>query len=748
MSRRSLIICLAVLAVMILGVGVAVAFLYSGTGDGGQTRKGNSVPDQERYLLLPAVPADAVLVACVSDVEDAAASILSGFPFTSALSDSLSAGRFDDVASASMTVSLHFNGDLQALYVFDAGKASSGLSSDFSALVDFAKSRDMYAEYVNCSEITDGSRDVSKHSLVLISASETLLKSSKRHLEKSVSVMDAAGFADASSAVSGADVVFFANSHAKMLMNGMFSRRRAAHHGFISTLSQWTAAEISKADASGMYASAVPVFSGDPSEFMTVLDKSEPAASKVAHMLPSYTVSAVSLPMKNAEPYVAAYQSYMDSKQALPSYRKKQRELETRAGVKPEDFVKRLDVKEMARATFMSGGALDTVNLMRIGREDTLIFVGTENKSFKSYVPAIHAWPYASFASSVFGKFFDIKDESCFTYMNGWIISGSLKAVEEYVTGKTLEYNLVEYMADAGQKDMLSNTPASMVAYFSMTENQEGHGGIFTKAFAGSLKAVYADADYCPAVLTVTKGKGGLRMGIQIPRLTMMRTKAPEHERDTTVVIPQGPFTVKNSGTGKMNTFYQNQHGSLCLQEEGGKGLWGVPFKGKLCGTAHNVDYYANGKLQIIFGSGSSIYIIDRLGRFVGGFPVDLGKEILIGPDVYDFNGTRAYNIMVLHKDNTIEMYNLKGRKPSSWKTITAPETIKGLPEQVVVGGNTFWVVRTSVQTLIYPFGGGNAVTVFKGDQMIRPDSEVRVVDGTSVSVDCYDGKSRTLKLK
>jgi hypothetical protein len=197
-----------------------------------------------------------------------------------------------------------------------------------------------------------------------------------------------------------------------------------------------------------------------------------------------------------------------------------------------------------------------------------------------------------------------------------------------------------------------------------------------------------------------------------------------------------------------MNTFYQNQHGSLCLQEEEGKGLWGVPFKGKLCGTAHNVDYYANGKLQIIFGSGSSIYIIDRLGRFVGGFPVDLGKEILIGPDVYDFNGTRAYNIMVLHKDNTIEMYNLKGRKPSSWKTITAPETIKGLPEQVVVGGNTFWVVRTSVQTLIYPFGGGNAVTVFKGDQMIRPDSEVRVVDGTSVSVDCYDGKSRTLKLK
>lgn len=735
------------MAVMILGIGIAVAVLYSGTDDGGKTRKGNVVPDQERYLLLPAVPADAVLVACISDAEDASASFLSGFPFASALADSLSAGRFHDAASASMTVSLHFNGDLQALYVFDAGKASSGLSPDFSALIDFAKSRGMYAEYVNCSDLTDGSRDVSRHSLVIVSASETLLKSSKRHLEKSVSVMDAAGFVEASSAVSGSDVAFFANSHAKMLMNGMFARKHASHHSFISTLAQWTAVEISKADASGMYAAAVPVFSGDPSEFMTVLSKSEQAVSKVAQMLPSYTVSAVSLPMKDTEPYIAAYQAYMDSKQSLQSYRRKQRELETRAGLKPEDFVKRLDVKEMARATFMSGGALDTVNLMRIGREDTLIFVGTENKSFKSYVPAIHAWPYASFASSVFGKFFDIKDESCFTYMNGWIISGSLKAVEEYVTGKTLDYTLVEYMADAGQKDMLSASPASMVAYFSFTENKDGHAKIFTKDFAAALAPLYEEADYCPAVMTVTKGKSGLRMGIQMPRLTMMRIKAPEYERDTTVVIPQGPFTVKNSGTGKMNTFYQNQHGSLCLQEEG-KGLWGVPFKGKLCGTAHNVDYYANGKLQIIFGSGSSVYIIDRLGRFVNGFPVDLGKEILIGPDVYDFNGTKAYNIMVLHKDNTIEMYNLKGKKPSSWKTITAPETIKGLPEQIVAGGSTFWVVRTSVQTLIYPFGGGNAVTAFKGDQMIRPDSEIRVVDGTSVSVDCYDGKSRTVKLK
>lgn len=743
MSRRSLILCLAVLAMMILGVGVAVAVLYS-DGDSARTRKGNVVPDQERYRLLPAVPADAVLVACFSRLENAAG-VMSGFAFPDSVSAHLS--DFRPLSSAGMTVSLHYSGKLHPLYVFDAGKASASPSEAASELMALASDIGLHAEFVDCSEMADGGRDISGRSLVLVSDSETLVRSSCRHLEKSVSVMDASGFAEASSLVSGGDVLFFSNTHAKMLMSELFTRKYSVHNPFVASFAQWTAADLTKADRSGIYLTASSVYEDDPSDFMSVLAASEPAVARVSQVLPSYTVSAVSLPMEDAEQYMTAYQAYMDSKQSLQHFRKIRKELQTRTGISPEDFVRRLDVKEMAKATFMSAGTLDTVNLMRIGRQDTLLFVGTRNKSFKNYEPAIHSWPYASFAASVFGKFFELKDESCFTYMNGWVISGSLESVEEYVQGKTLEYDLVEYMADAGQKDMLAKE-ASLVGYFSFTEDAQGHDAIFGASLRNAVRSLHADADYCPAVFSVGRTKNGMEMTLQVPRLTMMKTKAPEFERDTVVAVPQGPFRVRNSGTGKMNLFYQNSHGALCLQEEGGKGLWGVPFDGKLCGTAQNIDYYANGKLQIIFGSGSKVYVIDRLGRFVTGFPLDLGKEILLGPDLYDFNGTKAYNIMVLHTDNTIEMYNLKGRKPSSWKTIIAPETVKSLPEKLDVGGKTFWVVRTSVQTLIYPFGGGNAVTSFTGDQMIRPDSEVTVLDGSGVSVKSYDGQTRTVKLK
>jgi hypothetical protein len=246
----------------------------------------------------------------------------------------------------------------------------------------------------------------------------------------------------------------------------------------------------------------------------------------------------------------------------------------------------------------------------------------------------------------------------------------------------------------------------------------------------------------------LTKEKEQMKVSVEIHTLSMQKTKAPTHDRDTVVLVPAGPFEVKNSHTGKMNTFYQNAQKSICLRDETGKDLWGVPFGKTLCGTAHNIDYYANGKLQIIFGAGSSIYVIDRLGRYVSGFPIDLGKEITLGPDVYDFTGARKYNAMVLHKDNTIQMYNLKGKKPEAWKGITVEkETIKALPEHLKVGGKDFWVVRTSIQTLIFPFYGGEPLTVLDGNSKIKPDSEITVVDETSVQVVSYDGKSRNIKL-
>jgi hypothetical protein len=488
------------------------------------------------------------------------------------------------------------------------------------------------------------------------------------------------------------------------------------------------------------------VHDSDASDFMNVFESMKPAVPEFSTMLPSYTLFAASMPMKELTAYVNAYKSYLDSRQKMQIYLAAQNRLGL--GVSPVTLLQNWGVKEVAVASFKVSSAVETVNLMKV--DDPVvseIFAGTDVTSLKGYVPQVHKWAYPSLISSVFGDFYARNDESCFTYIDGWVVTGSQAAVEEYVSGRALEYDLKKYMADAGQNDLLAQHPSVFVSYFSCTEGRNELASIFKKNMLSDLQALCADAEYCPLVLSVAGGKKNASVRLDLHRLSLKKTKAPAFERDTTVVVPKGPFEVKNSGTGKMNKFYQNSHNSLCLSQDG-KDLWGVPFSYPLCGRAGTVDYFANGKLQILFCASDKLYLIDRLGRYVTGFPLALGKEVLLGPDIYDFNGTRKYNIMVLHKDNTIEMYNLKGQKPASWKGITSGETIKNLPERLIVGGNTFWVVRTSIQTLVYPFYGGEPLTSFTGNQMIRPDSQVKVLDETTVDFTCYDGKVRTLKIK
>ena len=700
--------CLSVLAVLVVGIGVAVGFLYSGV-DSDKSAKTSKVVSQDRYKLLTAVPSDAVLVACFSN---------------------------RGMLESRMAVSMHYSGKLLPLYVYDAGKPSEIPSEQASALIDSLVGRGMTARYA-----------VADRSMVVASESEALVQSSLRHIDKSMSIMDAPGFADASSLVTGGDVVFVSNVHASYLLPAVFTKKYASYSGFASRLSDWTGLEISEGSKSFSLDGSV-VYDGDASEFMTVLQSSQPSVSALSSMIPSYTIFAATLPLGNFDGYVDAYESFLDSRQMLHKNNAAQKSLAGRAGISPYDLMVSIGVREMASVSFMAGGKLETVNLIRTGRDiPEVLFRGMEDFSKKSYVPAVHAWPYAGFAASIFGDIFSLADESCFTWMNGWVVSGSMNAVQEYVDGKVLEYTLAQYMSDASQSDLLAERKSSFVTYFSFSEDEKVLDNVFKTAFLEFAAPLYEDAEYSPFVLSVAPGKSAPAVSAKIQRLQLQKTKAPAFERDTTVVVPKGPFQVKNSGTGKMNNFYQNSHLSLCLSENG-KDLWGIPFKEPICGTAQNVDYYANGKLQIVFGAGSKIYMVDRLGRYVNGFPVDLGKGILIGPDVYDFNGTHKYNVMVLHRDNTLEMYNLKGEKPSSWKGIYPQETVKALPEKITVGGNSFWVVRTSIQTLIYPFYGGEALTTFKGDQMIRPDSNVKVLDGTTVEVACYDGKVRTVKLK
>ncbi len=709
MNRKSLITCLSVLAVMVVGIVVAVAVLYH---DGNKVK-----PVESRFEILQAVPSNAVVVGCFAHAKDLALPVLSGFSFPAALSEMIAEGGLGTLAEMPVAFSLHYSGKLTPLYVFNVGEASPATAMWADELVSFAKNQGLQAAY--------------EAPYVLMAETETLVKSSIRHMEQSLSIIDAPGFNDATKSVTGDNLLFVSYAHARPLFSSLLNRKHSSFAAFAGTLGDWAAFSVGRSGHAPCVLSGQQIHDGDASEFMSVLAESPESVSGLSDVLPSYTTYAVSIPMTSVEDYLDGYKGYLDSKQMLSSYNFRHNEMRKSCGISPVELMQRAGVTEVAKAAFGPYDRQHEVCLVNFKKVDSLLI-----RNASSFVP------------SVFGPFFGVKDASCMTVFDDWLVIGSAEAVEEYESGRALEYTLKQYMKDAGSEDMLASKECSMLAYMNFTQSSSLLSDVLKPEVRKAFDHLYEGIEYAPMVFMTYEKHGEVTSEISVANLSMQRVKAPVHERDTVVTVPTGPFKVKNSGTGRMNLFYQNAQGAICLKEETGAGIWGVPFGKPLCGRASTVDFYANGKLQIIFASEDKVYLIDRLGRFVTGFPLNLGKPIRLGPDVYDFNGARAYNIMVLHNDNTIEMYNLKGKKPASWKGIVCSETIKDLPERIEVGGKTFWVVRTSIQTLIYPFEGGNPLTVFEGQKMILPTSGIKVVDGTSVQAETYGGKTVTIKLK
>ena len=713
-----------------------------------------SDPVHERYRLAYAVPSNAVMVCVLSGADGLTSPVLSPFEFHQELAGFMDSRPSMDIAKNGVAVSLHYSGSLTPLYVFDAGKDDQA-GEDALALMEFARQHDYQAEFVNCSDLVQEG-PLAERSVVLLAKTKAQLRISKSHISEGRSVMDAEGFKEVAESAPS-DVLFFSYGQAKVLFEKAvlrsyyrtrFSGKASAEYSdaatFFTNVADWGTISLD----GGLSFDLLHEY-GHGSDFLTVFTNDYQSESEVACMLPNYTRFALTMPMQDDNAYIEAYEEYLEGVQKNIVYQQWRDKIKKKTGMAPEAMLGKLGVTEVATAAFECGGKMEWINLLKVDRADTVLLRGTGESGFGKS-PKVYPYAFSESIASVYGKYFRLPEESHFTYLDEWVITGSRKAVEEYAGGMALSYDLETYMSDAGESDLIADKDGACVIYLNVPKGDAWLNSLMGEELCTLHDALKGDAEYAPFVMTVSAKDENVHASVACHHLKLSRSRAPKFNRDTLVNVPAGPFEVINSGTGRKNLFYQRSNGAISLKEVDGKGIWGVPFKKKLCGTACNIDYNANGNLQILFGAGSELYVIDRTGRFVGGFPVDLGKEILLGPDVYDFNGDNTYDVMVLHKDNTIEMYGLRGQKPQSWKGIVPPadNTIKSLPEKLTVGDKTVWVVRTSMQTLIYPFDGGSPLNSQEGDKMFLPAAEVIVKNATTVEARCYDGKTRTVKIK
>ena len=708
MRNRTTNLAIAALALMVAVIAFAVSRLYRTAPQ----RKAEEAP--AALDVLSAIPSDAVAVLLFDGTSRARAALAD----SSGLLRPLVAGShprlmeyLGAVSHHRSALSLHNSGSLVPLVVTRTDKLDSA----------------GVAWLEQCAAAA-GLQSRSQDGFLMASPSGTFMGASARQLREGTSILDNVAFSRAAQLLSGPVLALVSHAHAGKLLQVYSTpsqRRKTSRLKDLTSWSAWSVTELS-AQKIQVRGAALP---GESAGSVIAAFAGTPAQdASFTEVLPYYTASAVSLPVVSPEATLASLRKLADGAGRLGKYEKS---LKERAGrpLSPENWFLGLQPRELVKASFnTSDGVLREVILVRSAKD---LKLGRE---------AVN--PYRGCLATLLGEDWQVTDTLCSAVNARWSVFGDLPSVRAFAAEDFLSYSLKDRFADAGL-----GSPQGFVAYGSLSDSPALASALLAAPLSDALLAWVRGAGYAPALWTADLSSEQPEVRLRLDKQVLKGTKVQVLERDTTVVVPTGLFPVKNAATGQTNYLYQNAHGSICLNDENGKGVWGIPFKESLCGCVESIDYYQNGKYQYLFCAGSRLWLLDRLGHWVNGFPVSLGKEVLLGPAVQDFTGAGGYTVMVLHKDNTLERYNLHGIKPKDWLGIRAPETVKSLPELLETGAQRYWVVRTSVQTLFYPLQGGEPVLQGEGGKMVKPDSKITVT-GKGVQVECYDGKQREMKFK
>jgi hypothetical protein len=105
------------------------------------------------------------------------------------------------------------------------------------------------------------------------------------------------------------------------------------------------------------------------------------------------------------------------------------------------------------------------------------------------------------------------------------------------------------------------------------------------------------------------------------------------------------PFLVSNAETGETEILVQDFRKNLYLLNDKGKVLWKRNMGAQLVGKPLQVDIYNNNRIQYTWSAGNKLYLIDRLGRNVSGFPVSMTDTTshLQGISVLDVQKNKNY---------------------------------------------------------------------------------------------------------
>ncbi len=128
------------------------------------------------------------------------------------------------------------------------------------------------------------------------------------------------------------------------------------------------------------------------------------------------------------------------------------------------------------------------------------------------------------------------------------------------------------------------------------------------------------------------------------------------------------PFLVRNHINNGQEIFLQDSALNAYLIDDQFNVLWTAPLAGPIKGDIFQLDYYRNGKLQLAFVAGNSLYVIDRNGSLLPGFPQAVkGLAEIQHFNLIDYDGSRNYRFSFADDRGNLMLTDKNGKPLEGW---------------------------------------------------------------------------------
>jgi len=225
---------------------------------------------------------------------------------------------------------------------------------------------------------------------------------------------------------------------------------------------------------------------------------------------------------------------------------------------------------------------------------------------------------------------------------------------------------------------------------------------------------------------------------------------------DTTAAIK--PFFFTNHITGAKEIFIQDIKNNTYLIDAAGRVLWKVPMNERIGGNVYMIDYFRNGKYQLLFSGRNYIHLLDRNGNYVERYPIKLRSPATNSLALFDYDNNLNYRLFIAGEDKMIYSYEKSGNVVKGWNPFRTSGIVTSEIYYFKVSGKDY-IVASDDNSLYFLDRSGKirlthkeAISKAKGSSLrLNPGSEAYLIctsaDGTVQQI-YFDGSVKKFSMK